>query len=277
MPSSLEYSISVNRSSERLNLASTRLFAVLLFPAFLVSMAFAQFNNAASPGAAHAISVAPPTGVVAPPTGSVGPRTGAVAPPTGGFVPVNAGSHGTNFPHSPNGSHPGNGNRPHHGSDAVAVYPYFYGVAVPYAADLDANDESAEADQSDDSEYQGGPTVFDRRGSGLDSYVPQSYAGPWRPQNHQDGTLAQSQYPPDDPAGGADNGPPQPPTTLVFKDGHQLDVENYAIVGQTLYDLTPGHARKVDLASLDLPATEKQNDDRGVVFQLPPSPLGSQP
>jgi hypothetical protein len=57
---------------------------------------------------------------------------------------------------------------------------------------------------------------------------------------------------------------------LVFKDGHALEVDNYAIVSQTLYDLTPGHARKIALADLDLPATEKQNDDRGVTFQLPP-------
>ncbi len=60
------------------------------------------------------------------------------------------------------------------------------------------------------------------------------------------------------------------PTVLVFKDGHQSEVENYAIFGQTLFDLTPGHRRKIALADLDLVATEKQNDDRGVTFQLPP-------
>jgi hypothetical protein len=48
-------------------------------------------------------------------------------------------------------------------------------------------------------------------------------------------------------------------------------VNNYAIVSQTLYDLTSGHPRKIALADLDLPATEKQNDDHGVTFQLPPS------
>ena len=60
-----------------------------------------------------------------------------------------------------------------------------------------------------------------------------------------------------------------PPTVLVFKDGHQLEVENYAIVGTTLYDLTEGHRRKVALADLDLTATSKQNDDRGIDFHLP--------
>jgi hypothetical protein len=57
---------------------------------------------------------------------------------------------------------------------------------------------------------------------------------------------------------------------LVFKDGRKLEVGNYAIVGATLFDLTPGHTRKVALADLDLEATRQQNDDRGVAFQLPP-------
>ena len=57
---------------------------------------------------------------------------------------------------------------------------------------------------------------------------------------------------------------------LVFKDGRKLEVGNYAIVGATLFDLTPGHTRKIALADLDLEATRQQNDDRGVAFQLPP-------
>ena len=61
----------------------------------------------------------------------------------------------------------------------------------------------------------------------------------------------------------------QPKTVLVFRDGHQLEIANYAIVGGTLYDLSEGRTKKVQLAELDLPATVKQNDDRGVNFQLP--------
>ncbi len=63
--------------------------------------------------------------------------------------------------------------------------------------------------------------------------------------------------------------PDQPKTVLVFKDGHQSTVMNYAIVGSTLYDLTDGRTKKVALAELDLPATVKQNDDRGVEFRVP--------
>ena len=62
---------------------------------------------------------------------------------------------------------------------------------------------------------------------------------------------------------------PQIPTVLVFKDGHQLEVTNYAIVGNTLYDVSGGRTKKVALAELDLPATVKQNDQRGLDFRVP--------
>ena len=62
---------------------------------------------------------------------------------------------------------------------------------------------------------------------------------------------------------------PQPTSILVFLDGHKIEVTNYAILGDTLYDLTPGHPRKIALAMLDLNATEKLNSDRGVDFNVP--------
>ena len=48
-------------------------------------------------------------------------------------------------------------------------------------------------------------------------------------------------------------------------------VVNYAIVGDTLFDFGDGRTRKILLADLDLPATHKVNDDRGVDFQVPAS------
>ena len=63
---------------------------------------------------------------------------------------------------------------------------------------------------------------------------------------------------------------PQPTSTLVYRDGHQADVSNYAIVGDTLFDLsTAAHPHKIALAELDLPATVKLNEDHGIDFQLP--------
>ena len=58
-------------------------------------------------------------------------------------------------------------------------------------------------------------------------------------------------------------------TVLVFKDGHRSDVLNYAIVGDTLFDFAAGRTKKILLADLDLPATRKANDDRGVDFEIP--------
>jgi len=63
----------------------------------------------------------------------------------------------------------------------------------------------------------------------------------------------------------------QPSTVLVFKDGHHSDVLNYAIVGDTLFDFDAGRTHKIQLADLDLPATRKANDERGVDFQVPAS------
>jgi len=62
-----------------------------------------------------------------------------------------------------------------------------------------------------------------------------------------------------------------PPTLLVFRDQHKEEIRNYAIVGQTLWNFSPQRTEKISLANLDLPATEKANDDRGVTFRIPAS------
>ena len=60
-----------------------------------------------------------------------------------------------------------------------------------------------------------------------------------------------------------------PPTVLVFRDQHKQEVQNYAIVGQTLWIFAPQHTQKIPLSDLDLPATTKANDERGVDFRVP--------
>jgi hypothetical protein len=59
------------------------------------------------------------------------------------------------------------------------------------------------------------------------------------------------------------------PIVLVFRDGHQQEVTNYAIMGQTVYVLDD-RTQKIPLANLDVPATVKANDDRGMEFKIPP-------
>ena len=60
-----------------------------------------------------------------------------------------------------------------------------------------------------------------------------------------------------------------PATVFIFKDGHQIETRNYAIMGQTLYDLSGPSLKKVQLNDLDSAATLKANDDRGVQVKLP--------
>jgi hypothetical protein len=60
-----------------------------------------------------------------------------------------------------------------------------------------------------------------------------------------------------------------PATALVFRDQHVEEVRNYAIAGGTLWVLNEQAAKKIPLAQLDLAATSKMNDDRGVDFQVP--------
>ena len=67
---------------------------------------------------------------------------------------------------------------------------------------------------------------------------------------------------------------PAPATVLVFHDQHQQEVQNYAIVGQTLWNFSPQRTEKIPLSQLDLAATIKANDARGVDFRLPASNQG---
>jgi regulator of replication initiation timing len=60
-----------------------------------------------------------------------------------------------------------------------------------------------------------------------------------------------------------------PTTILVFRDGHKVETQNFAIIGQTLWIYTAQDSKGVPIADLDLPATKKVNAERGVVFQPP--------
>jgi hypothetical protein len=61
----------------------------------------------------------------------------------------------------------------------------------------------------------------------------------------------------------------EPSTVFVFRDGHRTEVQNYAIVGSTVWLLSPVHAEKVPLSNLDLDQTVKANEERGLTFAVP--------
>jgi hypothetical protein len=247
MPRKLEYDFPV----QRLNRATAAGFgsALLVLGSLillLTSTASAQVNgmpaSVTSPGfGGHQVNGVPPS------VTSLGPRGYTPAFPTCCFRgAVTARPNPTvDFHH-----HHHNGSSSPWGG---AVYP------VPYYGYYNSGDDTADAPP--DEQYNGGPTIFDRRGPGT---APAPYATRARSDSTQPEPPSASTAQPDDtPA------PDQPQTVLVFKDGHQVEVANYAIVGSTLYDLTDGRHHKIALAELDLTATTKQNDDRGIDFQLP--------
>jgi hypothetical protein len=228
--------------------------SVALFSLLSLSLSLAPDSQAQANGT--------PTSVTS--QGFGGPHPITAPFPMGGTLPghqvPNTGSRVT-FSTSAPISSPGHGDGHHHHHSGD--HPVLYAFPVPYAVDLaPAEDQPEDNPAADDRDanYQGGPTIFDRRGSGVDSYVPPEKSVP----AHRSAEYAQPEPPAPEPA--------REPTVLIFKDGHQLEVGNYAIVGVTLFDLAPGHSRKVPLADLDLDATQKQNDDRGITFQIPQLP-----
>jgi hypothetical protein len=68
-----------------------------------------------------------------------------------------------------------------------------------------------------------------------------------------------------------------PPAVLVFRDGRREEVSDYTIMNGTMYSKadywTSGSwTKKIQIADLDVPATMKINQERGVKFVLPASP-----
>jgi len=123
------------------------------------------------------------------------------------------------------------------------------------------NDAGAPA--AENQNYSAGPTIFDRRAAGESSQSVESAYAKRAPEEPVQRTV------PAEPATEAAPVPDQPQTVLLFKDGRQLEVQNYAIVGNMLFDLTPGRRSRIPLADLNLAATAKENDARGIDFQLP--------
>jgi hypothetical protein len=57
---------------------------------------------------------------------------------------------------------------------------------------------------------------------------------------------------------------PANPVTLIFKNGKRIAAYGYAIMGQSLWILTPGGSERVALSDLDVAATQRANSTRGV-------------
>lgn len=133
------------------------------------------------------------------------------------------------------------------------AYPYLGGGIDPYWW----WDSGSSYDQNEDQAYETG-VANEMNAQSLEEQR-------MREQGDQD-TYARSAPP---PSREEERTEAAPATVLVFRDQHQQEVQNYAIVGQTLWNFAPQHTQKIALSDLDLPATAKANDERGVNFRVP--------
>ena len=147
------------------------------------------------------------------------------------------------------------------GNTPRGFVPYYVPYAYPVVVGAEPDPQPLDATGQIEEEEPPAPTVFEHRSRS--DYVTSAPA---------------SRYRPDPPTSEVAPAPPSPaeareqiPIVLVYRDGRQQEVSNYAIIGQTLYDLGAFVAHKIPLADLNLKATIKANDDRGVEFAVPTS------
>ena len=143
-------------------------------------------------------------------------------------------------------------------------YGYGYGYGYPYASFYDpfwwgdsysSYDADAERERQIAAEMNAENLDEQRRREDeQDAYAPR-YSRPARQSREMESS--------------AERASDGPNTVLVFRDQHQREIQNYAIVGSMLWNFTPQRTEKIPIADLDVPATTKANDDRGIDFKLP--------
>src|SRR5690242_716279 len=144
-----------------------------------------------------------------------------------------------------------------HDRGFVPVYvPYAY----PYPVVVDDDNAQPEGYVVSDEPEPPAPTMFEHRPEYM-PYQPEDSARYARPPRESAASVRAAEEP----------SRPTTPTVLVYKDGHEAEVSNYAIMGSTLYNLGTFVAQKIPLEQLDLKATVKANEDRGVEFSVPAS------
>jgi hypothetical protein len=172
--------------------------------------------------------------------------------------------------------HVGHGGEHHRHGNIGGGYVYSYAYPYPvyaYPDQVDGQDQVQAQDQSMDPPA---PTVYERRPEVrlapnptpteasddprygqhyLDQREQGQNTAPLTPGNHNMSPVTDEQI----------------PILIVYKDGHQQQIQNYAIVGDTLYDLGNVVAHKIKLADLDLQQTIQKNEQRGVDFSVPTS------
>src|SRR5271170_3306970 len=168
-------------------------------------------------------------------------------------------SNGNGYSHSTGDKH--KGRPPYPVSQYRQPYvPYLYARSTYLVPGLlnsywDYPDNSYSGDQASTNTAQG---QVENNGD----YEPESV--PYEPQQQAE------DVPPPPP--GPVEPVPQAPVTLVFKDGHSLQVRNYAVTKTTLYvldDAASGRRPEISIDQIDVSATERANRAAGVDFDVP--------
>lgn len=145
---------------------------------------------------------------------------------------------------SANGAGPDNHHHHHNGH-----FGFGAPILLPYDTEYDQLEGRGLLDQEPPPEAtRVGPTIFEH--DGRPSTASDSEPAPQAPQQ---------------PA--ASNPEPQVETVLIFRDGHQQEVANYAITGSGLI-VVGEKPQRIELSDLDLDATAKVNLARGVEFRF---------
>lgn len=236
-------------------------------PASVTSFGFGGNPNAA-PGVAASVTSSGPQGY-----GSECCATRFHGP---GFQPPSQGTH----------HHHGDGDGHGQGGFASGYYPVYYGGYGYYPAEQVAEyQEESSAREGGDADNQDAAVERQaRRHSAAEAYDRGYEEGRAAAEEaraahedraakkHADSKAEKGDAEPEKSDAKADEPAPAPAveikTVLVYRDGKKEEVSNYAIVGDQLFDFSDGK-RKIAISDLDVPATVKANDARGVNFQLP--------
>jgi hypothetical protein len=169
--------------------------------------------------------------------------------------------------HYPSGSDGHHHNSPYPSYGYRSAYrPYYYANSTYLAPGLLNS-------------YIGYPDSYSSQDDGTNNQQAQTsqdgnYGPEAAPNEGEPGTTYQSQdVPPPPPDATAEPvSQAQASVTLVFKDGHSQQVQNYALTKTTLYvldDAATGRRPAIPLDTIDVAATERTNQAAGVDFVIP--------
>jgi hypothetical protein len=190
----------------------------------------------------------------------------------GGFSGVHSGFHGPGY--APNGGNwgwhgNGWGNHVHHYYYSRTYYGYpryaypYYGYGYGYGLPLYAYDDSGYGQQYDPSANYATPDVDQEQQAEIERLEEEVARLRAERGGAQDAPAPRAQK-----SSGPVTASTPETAVLVYRDKHTEVIDNYAIMGKTVYVFNDDRSKRVSMAALDIPATEKANEARGVELHL---------